>query len=126
LQTNEKYFIGDQGLKYAVMGYKDRDISGILENIVFLELKRKGYQVYVGKFDDKEIDFVAVKKEQKVYVQVAYKLSEEFTIEREFGALLGIRDHYPKYVVTMEEFWQDNIEGIKHKNLAEFLLMEEY
>ncbi|GAB6153116.1 ATP-binding protein [Desulfosporosinus burensis] len=126
LQTNEKYFIGDQGLKYAVMGYKDRDISGILENIVFLELKRKGYQVYVGKFDEKEIDFVAVKKEQKVYVQVAYKLAEESTVEREFGALLGIRDHYPKYVVTMEDFWQDNIEGIKHKNLAEFLLMDEY
>lgn len=126
LQTNEKYFIGDQGLKYAVMGYKDRDISGILENIVFLELKRRGYQVYVGKFNDKEIDFVAEKKEQRIYVQVAYKLSEEATIEREFGALLGVRDHYPKYVVTMEDFWQDNIEGIKHKNLAEFLLMDEY
>ena len=126
LQTNEKYFLGDQGLKYAVMGYKDRDISGILENIVFLELKRKGYQVYVGKLDDKEIDFVAEKKEQKVYVQVAYKLSEEATVAREFGALLGIRDHYPKYVVTMEEFWQDNIEGVKHKNIAEFLLMDKY
>ncbi|KGK91571.1 ATPase [Desulfosporosinus sp. HMP52] len=126
LQTNEKYFIGDQGLKYAMMGYRDRDISGILENIVFLELKRKGYQVYVGKFDDKEIDFVAVKREQKVYVQVAYKLAEESTVEREFGALLGVRDHYPKYVVTMEDFWQDNIEGVKHKNLAEFLLMDEY
>lgn len=126
LQTNEKYFIGDQGLKYAVMGYRDRDISGVLENIVFLELKRKGYQVYVGKLDDKEIDFVAVKREQKVYVQVAYKLAEESTVEREFGALLGVRDHYPKYVVTMEDFWQDNIEGVKHKNLAEFLLMEEY
>jgi uncharacterized protein len=126
LQTNEKYFIGDLGLKYAVMGYKDRDISGILENIVFLELKRKGYQVYIGKFDDKEIDFVAEKKEKKIYVQVAYRLSEQATVEREFGALLGIRDHYPKYVVTMEDFWQDNIEGIKHKNLAEFLLMDEY
>ncbi len=126
LQTNEKYFIGDQGLKYAVMGYKDRDISGILENIVFLELKRKGYQVYVGKFDDKEIDFVAEKKEKKIYVQIAYKLSEEATVKREFGALLGVRDHYPKYVVTMEDFWQDNIEGVKHKNLAEFLLMDEY
>lgn len=126
LQTNEKYFVGDQGLKYAVMGYRDRDISGVLENIVFLELKRKGYQVYVGKLDDKEIDFVAVKREQKVYVQVAYKLAEESTVEREFGPLLGVRDHYPKYVVTMEDFWQDNIEGVKHKNLAEFLLMEEY
>ncbi|HZK84967.1 MAG TPA: ATP-binding protein [Desulfosporosinus sp.] len=126
LQTNQKYFIGDLGLKYAVMGYKDRDISGILENIVFLELKRKGYQVYVGKLEEKEIDFVAEKQEQKIYVQVAYKLSEESTIAREFGALLGIRDHYPKYVVTMEDFWQDNIEGVKHKNIAEFLLMEGY
>ena len=126
LQTNEKYFLGDQGLKYAVMGYKDRDISGILENIVFLELKRKGYQVYMGKFDDKEIDFVAEKKGKKIYVQVAYKLSEEAIVEREFGALLGLRDHYPKYVVTMEDFWQDNIEGVMHKNIAEFLLMDEY
>ncbi len=126
LQTNEKYLMGDQGLKYAVLGYKDRDISGILENIVFLELKRRGYLVYVGKFGNKEIDFVAEKREQKVYVQVAYKLAEASTVEREFGALLGIRDHYPKYVVTMEDFWQDNIEGIKHKNLAEFLLMDDY
>ena len=82
--------------------------------------------MYVGKFDDKEIDFVVEKKDQKVYVQVAYRLSEESTVEREFGALLGIRDHYPKYVVRLEDFWQDNIQGIKHKNLAEFLLMDEY
>lgn len=126
LQTLEKYFIGDQGLKHAVMGYRERDLSGILENIVFLELKRKGYQVYVGQLADKEIDFVAEKKNQRVYVQVAQRLAEERTIEREFGALLGIRDHYPKYVVTMEDFGQDNIEGVKHKKLAEFLLMDEY
>jgi len=126
LQTNEKYYIGDQGLKYAVMGYRDRDISGILENIVFLELKRRGYQVYVGIIGNKEIDFVAEKRNQKVYVQVAYKLSEESTIMREFGVFDDVHDHYPKYVVTMEEFWQDNIEGVKHKNIAEFLLMKEY
>ena len=126
LQTNEKYFIGDQGLKYAVMGYKDRDISGILENIVFLELKRRGYKVYVGKVDDKEIDFIAIRKEEKVYIQVAYKLYEQSTIEREFKPLLNLKDHYPKYVVTLDDFFKDNIEGVKHKHLSEFLLMKEF
>ncbi len=126
LQTNEKYFIGDIGLKYATIGQKDRDISGILENIIMLELKRRGYRVYVGKLDDKEVDFIAEKKESRVYVQVAFKLSSDETIKREFSPLLIIRDHYPKYVVTMEEYWQDNIEGVKHKNIADFLLMKEY
>ncbi|SKA93942.1 hypothetical protein SAMN05443428_11522 [Caloramator quimbayensis] len=126
LQTNEKYYIADIGLKYAVMGYRDRDISGILENIVLLELKRKGYKVYVGKMEDKEVDFIGEKREQKIYVQVAFRLSSQETVEREFKPLLSIKDHYPKYVVTMEEFWQDNIEGVKHKNIADFLLMDEY
>lgn len=126
LQTNEKYYIGDQALKYALMGYKDRDIAGILENIVLLELKRRDYKVFVGKLDDKEIDFIAEKKEKKIYVQVSYKLSSEETIAREFNPLLSVRDHYPKYVVTMEDFWQDNIEGVKHKHIADFLLMDEY
>ncbi|MEQ8199433.1 MAG: ATP-binding protein, partial [Clostridiaceae bacterium] len=127
LKTNEKYFIADQSLKYSVMGYKDRDISGVLENIVMLELKRRGYSVFVGKLDNKEIDFIAEKKEQKVYVQVSYLLGDsKETIDREFNPLLEVRDHYPKYVVTMDEFWSDNIQGIKHKNLADFLLMDEY
>jgi len=109
------------------MGYKDRDISGVLENIIMLELKRRGYSVFVGKLDNKEIDFIAEKKEQKVYVQVSYLLGDsKETIDREFNALLEVRDHYPKYVVTMDEFWSDNIQGIKHKNLADFLLMDEY
>ena len=125
LQTNEKYYIGDQSLKYAVMGYRDRDISGILENIVCLELKRRGYQVYVGKLDDKEIDFIAKRQAEKVYVQVSWKLSSEETIKREFQPLMAIRDNYPKYVVTMEEFWEDNIEGVKHMNIAEFLLLKD-
>ncbi len=126
LQTNEKYYIGDQSLKYALMGYKDRDIAGILENIILLELKRRGYKVFVGKLDDKEIDFIAERKEEKIYVQVSYKLSSEETISREFNPLLAVKDHYPKYVVTMEDFWQDNIEGVKHKHIADFLLMDEY
>lgn len=125
LQTNEKYFVSDIGLRNAVMGYKDSYISGALENIVFLELLSRGYNVFVGKIDNKEIDFIAEKQNKKVYIQVAYKLSEEKTIEREFKPLKEVRDNYPKYVVTMEEnFYTDNIEGINHINLVDFLLDE--
>lgn len=124
LKTNEKYFVGDQSLLYAVMGFKDRLISGVLENIVMLELKRRGYRVFVGKSGDNEIDFIAERSDLKVYVQVAYKMTEQTTIEREYKPLLQIKDHYPKYVVTMDEVWKDNIEGIQHKHIADFLLME--
>ena len=106
------------------MGYKDRHISGVLENIVMLELKRRGYKVFTGKSDHKEIDFVAEMKEKKVYIQVAYKMEEQTTIDREFTPLLEVKDHHPKYVVTMDETWHDNIEGIKHMHIADFLLME--
>ena len=126
LKTFEKYYVGDQSLLYAMMGYKDGLISGVLENIVMLELKRRGYRVFVGKSDDKEIDFIAELKEKKVYIQVAYKMVEQTTIDREFAPLLEVRDHHPKYVVTMDETWQDNIEGIQHKHVADFLLMKEY
>lgn len=127
LQTNEKYYIGDQSLVYAVMGYKDRLIAGILENIVMLEIERRGYRVFVGKLDTKEIDFIAERKNEKVYIQVSYTptVAQE-TIDREFAPLLAIKDNYPKYVVTMDDFWRDNVDGVKHKNLAEFLLMDEY
>jgi uncharacterized protein len=126
LKTNEKYFVGDQSLLYAVMGYRDRLISGVLENIVMLELKRRGYKVFVGKSDDKEIDFIAEKALDKVYVQVSYKMSEQSTIDREFGPLLDLKDHFPKYVVSMDEFWQDNVEGIKHVHIADFLLLRDF
>jgi predicted AAA+ superfamily ATPase len=126
LKTHEKYFAGDQAIIYAVMGYKDRLISGVLENIVMLELKRRGYRVFTGKWDDREIDFVAEKNEAKIYVQVAYKMEGQSTVDREFAPLLEIRDHHPKYVVTMDELWHDNIEGVKHINIADFLLMENY
>lgn len=126
LKTNEKYFVGDQSIIYAAMGYKDRLIAGILENIVMLELKRKGYKVFTGKWDDREVDFVAEKNENKLYIQVAYKLESQATIDREFNPLLEIRDNYPKYVVTMDEFWRDNIDGIKHMHIADFLLMESF
>jgi uncharacterized protein len=126
LKTFEKYFTGDQAIIYSVMGYKDRMISGVLENIVMLELKRRGFKVYTGKWGDREVDFVAEKNENKIYIQVAYKITEQSTIDREFAPLLEIRDNYPKYVVTMDEFWKDNIEGVKHMHIADFLLMESW
>ena len=126
LKTNEKYFVGDQSLLYAVMGFKDRLISGILENIVMLELKRRGYRVFVGKSDEKEIDFIAENAEKKIYVQVTYKMTEKTTIDREFSPLLEIRDNYPKYVVSLDETWQDNIDGVQHKHIADFLLLKNY
>jgi hypothetical protein len=126
LKTQEKYYVGDQSLLYGVMGFKDRLISGVLENIVMLELKRRGYRVFVGKWGDKEIDFIAEKNEKKVYVQVTYKMTEQTTIDREFTPLLEIKDNHPKYVVTMDEVWKDNIEGIRHMHIADFLLIDEY
>ena len=126
LKTYEKYFAGDQAIIYAVMGYKDRMISGVLENIVMLELKRRGFKVFTGKWGEREVDFVAEKNENKIYVQVTYKMAEQSTIDREFKPLLEIKDNHPKYVVTMDDFWKDNIEGIKHIHIADFLLMERW
>ncbi len=122
LQTLEKYFIADQGLLYALFGYKDRFISGVLENIVFLELKRRGYKVYIGKLEQNEVDFVAERKNEKLYLQVSYNISDRKTQEREFQPLLKIKDNYPKLVITMDKFWKDNMEGIKHVHIADFLL----
>lgn len=126
LQTNEKYFVSDVSLIYSVLGYRDRFIAGILENIVLLELKRRGYKVYVGKNEEKEVDFIGEKKNEKIYVQVTYKMVEQQIIEREFGAFKSINDNYPKYVVSMDEFWNDNMEGIKHIHIADFLLLKEF
>jgi len=126
LQTNEKYFVSDVSLIYSVLGYRDRFIAGILENIVLLELKRRGYKVYVGKNEEKEVDFIGEKKNEKIYVQVTFKMVEQQTIDREFGAFKSINDNYPKYVVSMDEFWNDNVEGIKHIHIANFLLLNEF
>jgi predicted AAA+ superfamily ATPase len=126
LKTQEKYFVSDPSLIYAVMGYKDRMISGILENIVLLELLSRDYDVAIGKVGTKEIDFIASKGNAKFYIQVAYLLTEQATVEREFAPLIALKDHYPKYVVTMDPLWTDNIEGVKHVPIADFLLMERY
>ena len=124
LKTQEKFYVSDISIIYATMGNRDRMIGGILENIVFLELKRRGYNVYIGKLENTEIDFVAEKQGKKIYIQVAYKLENEQTIEREFNNLLAIEDQYPKYVVTMDEFWRDTIEGVKHLYVTDFLLSD--
>ncbi len=126
LKTQEKFYVSDISIIYATLGNRDRMISGILENIVFLELKRRGYRVFVGKLGSSEIDFVAEKRGTKMYVQVTYKLESEETIKREFGNLLSINDQYPKYVVSMDERWKESIEGIKHLTVQEFLLSDSY
>jgi len=124
LKTQEKFYLSDISLFYATMGYKDRMVSGVLENIVFLELKRRNYAVYTGKSDSREIDFIAEKQGKKLYVQVAYKLESRETVDREFSPLLDIRDQYPKYVVTMDDFWKENVGGVQHVHISDFLLME--
>lgn len=125
LKTQEKYYLSDQGIQHAVFGYKDRNISGVLENIVYNELVRRGYRVYIGKLKDKEIDFVAERKNEKIYVQVTFKMESEMTVNREFEPLLSIRDHYPKYVVSMDNRFNDNIEGVRHIYLYDFLTSED-
>jgi len=126
LKTQEKFYLGDVSLLYATMGYKDRAIAGILENIVFLELKRRGYNVFIGKFDTREIDFLAEKQGKKIYVQVAYKLDSQNTVEREFSPLLEIKDQFPKFVVTMDDFWKESIDGVQHLHISDFLVNENY
>lgn len=123
LATNEKYYMADHGLREAVFGGNMRDINLILENIVCMELLRRGYQVTVGKAGPQEIDFVCQKQDQKLYIQVAYLLASEATVAREFGAYDSVRDNFPKYVVTMDEIDMSR-DGIKHCNIRDFLLAE--
>lgn len=124
LKTQEKFYLADPALKYCRMGYNPKSVAAMLENLVYFELRRKGYGVYVGKNGDKEIDFVAVRRDARVYVQVCRNLPEES--DRELANLLELKDHYPKYVVTLDELAGGNVEGVKLVHLEEFLLMEEY
>lgn len=125
LTSNEKYYIADHGIRQAVFGGNMRDINLILENIVYLELLRHGYNVTVGKAGDKEIDFVCDKQGEKLYVQVAYLLASEETINREFDVYKSIPNNFPKYVVSLDEFDMSR-DGIKHCNIRDFLLMDEW
>ncbi len=125
LSTNEKYYMADHGVREAVFGGNTRDINQILENIVYLELLRRGYKVTIGKCGDKEIDFICTKQSDRLYVQVSYLLASEATIEREFSVLEQVQDNYPKYVVTMDEI-DFSRNGIKHRNIRKFLTMNEW
>ena len=124
LKTQEKYYLADPALKYCMMGFNPKSIATMLENIVYFELRRRGYDVYVGKNETKEIDFVAVRRDERVYVQVCRELPD--ASDREIGNLLEIKDHYPKYVVTMDELAGGNIDGVRIVHLAEFLLSSQY
>ncbi len=125
LAVNEKYYVADHGIREAVFGGNMKDIYLVLENVVYMELLRRGYRVTVGKMAEKEIDFVCEKQNQKMYVQVTYLLASEDTIAREFGAYRDVQDNYPKYVVSLDEFDMSR-DGIRHYNIREFLLADEW
>lgn len=125
LASNEKYYIADHGIREAVFGGNMRDINLILENIVCMELLRRGYTVTVGKSKNKEIDFICHDRNEKIYIQVTYLLASEETIDREFSVYDSISDNFPKYVVSMDELDMSR-NGIKHRNIRDFLLMEEW
>ena len=125
LTVNEKYYVADHGVREAVFGGNRRDINLVLENIVYMELLRRGYTVTIGKAGDQEIDFVCEDQGNKLYVQVAYLLASEDTIQREFGVYGRIRDNFPKYVVTLDEFDMSR-DGIRHRNIRDFLLEQKW
>ncbi len=125
LKFQEKCYITDHGMREAIYGNNMRDIQQVLENIVYMELIRRGYEVYIGKVEQQEVDFVARTGAEKCYVQVTYLLASEETVEREFSVLEKIPDNYPKYVVSMDEIERGR-NGIKHMNIRRFLLLDEY
>ena len=121
LKSLGKYYVADIGLRRLALCERNRDVGRVLENIVYLELIRRGCTVYIGKMDEKEVDFVAVFGDAKIYYQVAASVLDPATFEREFEPLRSIRDHYPKYVITMDELPSgDN--GIRQVNIIDFLL----
>ena len=117
----EKDYLADHGIREAVIGGNMQDINLILENIVFLELQRRGYKVTIGKYGEKEVDFIAKRQAEKIYIQVSYILATPETVEREFGVYKNIRDNSPKYVLSLDEFNMSR-DGIIHQNIRDFLL----
>lgn len=125
LQFQEKIYIADHGIREAVFGNNMRDINQTLENIVYMELLGRGYDVKVGKSSNNEVDFVALLGNSRIYIQVSYLLASEETVNREFSVLETIPDNYPKYVISMDEINRGR-NGIKHMNIRDFLLMEHF
>ncbi len=122
LKTQEKFYLADTSLKYCIMGFNPKSVSAMLENIVYFELRRKGYEVYIGKNGTKKVDFVATRRDERIYVQVCRRLPDES--DREIANLLEIKDHYPKYVVTLDELAAGNINGVKIMHLVDFICDE--
>ncbi len=122
LEYLDKYYICDPGLRHGLMGPRDTEIGGLLENIVYLELRRQGYTVRVGVLNEGEIDFVAERRDERLYIQVAYLLAEKSTVEREFGSLEQIRDNYPKFVLSLDEHFPGDRKGIRHLHIRDFLI----
>ena len=123
LETNDKYYLADHSLQYVIRDFRADRIQGILENIVYMELVRRGYSVYVGKFDTREVDFVAEKTDgQRIYVQVCLEFSVDEVYSREFDPLKEIKDNFPKYVVSMDRYAERNDEGVIGIHLKDFLL----
>lgn len=126
LKTQEKFYLADPALQYCVLGYHPDRVASGLENVVYLELCRRGYEVYIGKTADGEVDFVAQRQGEKLYVQVTQEIHPEKTERREYERLLEIRDNYPKYVLRTDEFAGGNYEGIRSMHVADFLLSKEW
>ena len=126
LKTQEKFYLADVALRYSVLGYNEDSVAASLENVVYLELLRRGYEVYIGKTPDGEVDFVATRQEEKLYVQVMQEITSEKTEKREYERLLEIHDNYPKYVLLTNDFAGGNHEGIQTMHVADFLLSDAY
>lgn len=126
LKTQEKFYLADTSLRYSVLGYGTDSVASSLENVVYLELCRRGYKVYIGKTTDGEVYFVASRQGEKLYVQVTQEIHSEKTEKREYERLLEIKDNYPKYVLRTDEFASGNYEGIKTMHIADFLLSKDF
>ncbi len=126
LKTQEKFYLADSSFKYSVLGYNDQSIAAMLENVVYLELLRRDYEVYIGKTQNGEIDFIATRQNDKIYIQITKEIKSEKTEKREYDRLLEIGDNYPKYLLRTDDFAGGNYQGIKTMHVADFLLSEEY
>lgn len=126
LKTQEKFYLADCAFKYSVLGYSDTSVAAMLENIVYLELLRRDYEVSIGKTSDGEIDFIATRRGEKLYIQVTKEISSPETEKREYNRLLKINDNYPKFLLTSDSFAGGNYKGIKTIHIADFLLSDEY
>ena len=122
LELYDKFYMTDIGIRHGLVGYRDNDIAGLLENVVFLELLARGYTVSVGKVRDYEIDFVAERQTERLYVQVCFSLSNEETVDREYRSLRQMPDNHPKLVLSLDTTQPANREGIRWQNLVDFLL----